>query len=341
VNPAGLPATIRRHADVRGRSDLDIVGQRTGKSGKAVRELREGLGKPRTRKGVGRVRERTGKLKSSARAGKLKSSARAGKRFRIGVVPSGDGPTKAAPVKRERAEVPGSKAGCPGVSCTGKTRPGLETAEVLKPYFSPAGIEGVFKRLKSEPGSRPFLSGSERRTGARVNISCPARQFANCFRRKLKAAGVSGSWATVGNRMETRKTAAPAAKANGMDANAPIETAATPIAAVRAYFKAMGMDPGPETRKVKPVPPRKRDGKLAGGWWRDGRGFQGGPSGPQSSPGPSPAAAGAASWRGAGAVTAEVLAAMTTAEASGTASGGGEDGPEALRCRPGCDWRRF
>jgi hypothetical protein len=66
--------------------------------------------------------------------------------------------------------------------------------------------------------------------------------------------------------METRETAAPAAKANGTDANAPIETAATPIAAVLAYFKAMGMGSGPETRKVKPVPPRKRDGKLAAGW---------------------------------------------------------------------------
>ncbi|MDR1312885.1 MAG: hypothetical protein LBQ12_04115 [Deltaproteobacteria bacterium] len=251
VNTDGLPATIRRHAEGRGRRDLDIAGPRTGKSGKAARELDEGLRKPRTRKGAGRVCGRTGKLKNSTRAGKY---------FKVEVVPredapSKDAPSKDAPVKRERAEVPGSKAGCPGVSCIGRNRLGLETAEVLKLNFSPAGIEGVFKRLKSEPGFRPFLRSSERRTGARVYISCLARQFVNYIRRKLKAAGVNGSWATVGNRMETRKTAAPAAKANGTDANSPIETAATPNAAVRAYFKAMGMGSGPETRKVKPVPP--------------------------------------------------------------------------------------
>ncbi|MDR1312771.1 MAG: hypothetical protein LBQ12_03525 [Deltaproteobacteria bacterium] len=66
--------------------------------------------------------------------------------------------------------------------------------------------------------------------------------------------------------METRKMVTLVAKANGMDANALIETATTPIAAVRAYFKAMGMGSGPETRKVKLVPLRKWDGKLAAGW---------------------------------------------------------------------------
>jgi hypothetical protein len=41
-------------------------------------------------------------------------------------------------------EVPGSKADCPGVSCIRTNHLGLETAEVLKLYFSLVEIEGVF-----------------------------------------------------------------------------------------------------------------------------------------------------------------------------------------------------
>jgi superfamily II DNA/RNA helicase len=121
-------------------------------------------------------------------------------------------------VKRERVEVTGSKAGCPGVSGIGTNHLALETAEVLKPSFSRAGIEGVLKRLKSELGFMPFFRNSERLADNRIYIFCPACQRANYIRRKLKEAGINVSWATVRNRMETRKMATTAAKANGMDA---------------------------------------------------------------------------------------------------------------------------
>jgi hypothetical protein len=55
----------------------------------------------------------------------------------------------------------------------------------------------------------------------------------------------------------------PTAKGGGMDANALTETSMAPIATAQARCKAMGMGSGPVTSKVKLVPFRERDGKLA------------------------------------------------------------------------------
>jgi hypothetical protein len=210
-NPDDGSATIRYHTEGRGRRDLDIAGTRMEKFENGIGDLNDGLGRPRTRKGIGYVHERIGKLKSSTRAGK---------RFRLEVVPRADDPSKAASVKCERVEVPGSKADCPGVSCIRTNGLSLETAGALRLYFSLAEIESVFRSLKPELGLSPFFRGSGRRTDAHVCISCPACGFVDYIRKKLKAAGTSDSRAAVRNRPETRKTATVAVRANGMDANA-------------------------------------------------------------------------------------------------------------------------
>ncbi|MDR1313759.1 MAG: hypothetical protein LBQ12_08690 [Deltaproteobacteria bacterium] len=123
--------------------------------------------------------------------------------------------------------------------------PSLETAEVLRLRFSLAEIGGVFKRLKPEPGSRPFFRSSGEAYGLPHLHLLPLLPERQLHLDEVRGGGQNDSWATARNGMEARKLAMLAAEADGMVANAPIETARAAIAAVQAYCEAAGISRGP------------------------------------------------------------------------------------------------
>jgi hypothetical protein len=202
-------------------------------------------------------------------------------------------------------------------------------------YFRFAEIKDMFERLKPEPGSMPFFHGSVRRTGARLFIARLGCQFSNYIMRKLKAEGINDSWATVGNKLDARKTAMTAAKGNGMNADVPIMTPTLPIATAEAALQGHRhrQRPGGPKGRGRPLPEaglqvrrqlvtgHARRPALLGPGVARGATVETARQGRRPSRGAPGGREGAATRIGAGSVIADEQKAMTTTEASGTASG--------------------
>jgi transposase len=251
-------ATIHCHSAEREKRDLDIIAARCGKLEENVRRLGAGLARPGTRKGMDHVHRRIGRI--------LAESNGAGRYFRIGVVPRGDDPGKAAGITCERTEIPGSRADCPGASCLVTNDLSLETREAIQLYVDLVRIEAVFRCLKTELGCRPVFHSSERRTDSHILISCIAYQIVNYIRLQLAAEGIHDSWTTIRGRLEAYKQVEMTSEVFEIPADVEMSVPTEPTEKALTYFRALKMGRGPEIRRYRLVPRRGWDAPIAANW---------------------------------------------------------------------------
>ena len=226
---------LRCFSPERADKERGIVERLSGRFEKALRELHDGLSRPRTRKALGRVRERLGRIKAASRG--------IARHYDVEVVPDADG-ERAVAVRWTRRPVDGSMAAHPGVYCLRTNVDGWDEAALWRTYTMLTDVEAVFRSLKSELGLRPVYHRKPVRAEGHLFITVIAYQAVQVVRRRLAAAGDRSSWTTLRNVLAGQQRVT--AVFRRADARAlHVRAATVPEPAQQAIYDALGIDPRP------------------------------------------------------------------------------------------------
>ena len=167
-----------------------IVKRRMQRFEKQLKEISEGLSKPRTRKKLTYIHERIGRLKQS--------SGGVAQHYAITVQAEGENATKIDWTLDPKANTMLTQ---PGVYALRTNVQGLTPEELWRTYIMLTDVEAVFRSLKSELGSRPVFH--RKRTSLFITVL--AYQMVQLIRHQLRQkAELHYSWATLRNLLATQ-----------------------------------------------------------------------------------------------------------------------------------------
>ena len=223
------------HSPEREAKERAIVERLGGRFEKALRELSDGLSRPRTHKRLDRVRERLGRIKANSRG--------AHRHYDVRVVPDASG-TRAAAVEWTPRPVEGSMATHPGVYCLRTNIADWDEATLWRTYTTLTDLEAVFRSLKSELGLRPVYHRKPVRAEGHLFITVVAYQAVQVIRRRLAAAGERAAWTTLRRILAgQQRVTATFRRADARTLHVRTATVAEP--AQKAVYDALGIDPNP------------------------------------------------------------------------------------------------
>ena len=103
-------------------------------------------------------------------------------------------------------------------------------------------LESVFRSLKGELGLRPVFHSTEDCSDGHLFITVLAYQCVQVLRVKLKAAGITGSWASLREILSVqRRVTASLRRKDGRTVHVRKSTVAEP--ALMAIYQALGITP--------------------------------------------------------------------------------------------------
>ena len=223
------------HSPEREAKERAIVERFGTRFEQALRELHDGLSRPRTRKRLDHVRERLGRIKAASRG--------AHQHYDVEVVADADG-EKAVAIRWTRRPLDGSMATHPGVYCLRTNIADWDAATLWRTYTMLTDVEAVFRALKSELGLRPVHHRKPVRAEGHLFITVVAYQAVRVVRRRLAEAGERSSWTTLRNVLAgQQRVTATFRRADGRALHVRAATRAEP--AQRAILDALGLDPAP------------------------------------------------------------------------------------------------
>jgi hypothetical protein len=150
-----------------------------------------------------------------------------------------------------------SKADKPGIYALRTNAKDMGPKAIVETYLQLNEIESVFKELKSELGLRPNFHRAEVRILAHVIVSVLAYQCVNWIRNKLKANGITDSWATIrDNLMDVNCVAALSKESDKAERHG---TLLPEVDEVRKYFRALGLG-----KPIRPTDPIKSASQRKG-----------------------------------------------------------------------------
>ena len=228
---------VRLHCRSPERADKErgIVERFSGRFEKALRDLHDGLSRPRTHKKLDRVRERLGRIKAASRG--------AARHYEVDVVADAAG-ERAVAVRWTRRPVEGSMATHPGVYCLRTNVADWDEAALWRTYTTLTDLEAVFRSLKSELGLRPVHHRKPVRAEGHLFITVVAYQAVQVVRRRLAAAGERASWTTLRNVLAgQQRVTATFRRADARTLHVRAATVAEP--AQKAIYDALGIDSDP------------------------------------------------------------------------------------------------
>lgn len=200
-----------------------------------LQKIADGLLKPRSEKGHAKLLERIGRLKQKSHG--------ASQHYTLTLVTDETGKTVTA-LTWEKTLVPGTMATHPGVYCLRSNETTWDEERLWRTYTMLTDLESVFRSLKSELGLRPVFHSKEDRSDGHLFITVLAYQCVQLLRKKLKAAGVMGSWQTLRQIMSVqRRVTASLRRRDGRTVHVRKSTAAEP--SLMAIYKALGISATP------------------------------------------------------------------------------------------------
>lgn len=162
----------------------------------ALQKVVATLTKPGIGKSVVKVMERIGRAKQRY--------ASAAQHYMVNVVADETGANVAA-ITWEKHTKQGSAAMFPGVYCLRTTLIDLDDATLWRTYSMLTQLESVFRSLKTDLGLRPVYHQIERRIEGHLFISVLAYHFVHTIRLQLKAKGISESWQTLRETLNSQQ----------------------------------------------------------------------------------------------------------------------------------------
>jgi hypothetical protein len=144
----------------------------------------------------------------------------------------------------QKVPVPGTMATHPGVYCLRTNELAWDEEKLWRTYTMLTDLESVFRSLKSEFGLRPIYHHKEVRSDGHLFITVLAYQCVQFLRVKLKAAGITGSWATLRDILSLqRRVTATFSQRDGRSLHVRKATVAEPD--LLAIYRALGISAAP------------------------------------------------------------------------------------------------
>jgi transposase len=160
-------------------------------------------------------------------------------------------PARSSPaITWQRVPVDGTMATHPGVYCLRTNELAWDEERLWRTYTMLTDLESVFRSLKSELGLRPVYHHKEDRSDGHLFITVLAYQCVQFLRVKLKAAGITDSWATLRDTLSVqRRVTATFRQRDGRTLNVRKATVAEPE--LMAIYRVLGISSAPGgTRKL-------------------------------------------------------------------------------------------
>jgi transposase len=200
-----------------------------------LQQISEGLNKPRCEKRHDKLLERVGRLKQK--------SGGASQHFTVDLATDDSGKIVTG-LTWQKTPVNGTMATHPGVYCLRTNELAWDEERLWRTYTMLTDLESVFRSLKSELGLRPVYHHKENRSDGHLFITVLAYQCVQFLRVKLKAAGITDSWATLRETLSVqRRVTATFRQRDGRTLNVRKATVAEPE--LMAIYRALGINPTP------------------------------------------------------------------------------------------------
>ena len=179
---------LRCHSQAREAKEKGILERFQRRFEEGLKDLHEGLSKPRTRKGLEDVQRRIGRLE--------KANARVARHYEVTVTPDDEG-RRAQAISWTLKPAEGSMMSHPGVYCLRSNILDLDAETLWRTYITLTDVEAVFRSLKSELGLRPIFHHKQHRADGHLFISVLAYQAVQVLRSAMKRTGASHSWSSI------------------------------------------------------------------------------------------------------------------------------------------------
>ena len=231
----GKEVRLYCHSTGREAKETAMVTRFTQGFEAGLQKIVDGLQKPRAEKRYDKLLERIGRLKQKSRG--------ASQHYAVNLVTDASGKTLTA-LTWEKSLVQGTMATHPGVYCLRSNELAWDEQRLWRTYTMLTDIESVFRSLKGELGLRPVFHSKEDRSDGHLFITVLAYQCVQVVRRKLKAAGINDSWATLRETLSTqRRVTASLRRKDGRTIHVRKSTQAeSPLMAI---YKALDINPAP------------------------------------------------------------------------------------------------
>ena len=241
LSPDGQELCLYCHSPSRQLKEEAMLAQSCGRFEAGLQQMSAGLQKPRSEKNHDKLLERLGRLKQKSRG--------ASQHYQVHLVTAESGKTVTA-ITWQKVPVPGTMATHPGVYCLRTNELAWDEEKLWRTYTMLTDLESVFRSLKSELGLRPIHHHKELRSDGHLFITVIAYQCVQFLRVKLKAAGITDSWATLRDTLSVqRRVTATFNQRDGRSLHVRKATVAEPD--LLAIYRALGISAAPGgTRKL-------------------------------------------------------------------------------------------
>lgn len=211
---------------------VDRAGERLEKE---LRQLHEGLSKPKYTKRLEKVWQRIGRLRQK--------HPKASPHYEI-QVEGDEKDEKAVAVTWERKPAAHSNATHPGVYCLRTNVADWDEQQLWSTYVMLTDLESVFRSLKSELGLRPIHHSKQERSEAHLFLTVLAYQLVHLIRWRLRERGERASWTTLRGRLSgQQRVTAVFRRQDGRALHVRKATRAEP--GQRAIYDALGVSASP------------------------------------------------------------------------------------------------
>ena len=241
VSEDGHEVRLYCHSPGREQKETAISARFSERFEAGLKQLAEGLAKPRGEKRIDRLMERIGRLKEKSHG--------IGQHYTIDIEPDADS-EKALSLTWSQQPVAGTMLTDPGVYCLATNETSWDEATLWRTYILLTDLEAVFRSLKSELGLRPIYHSKEARTEGHLFITVLAYQCVQLLRTRLKEKGIHDSWESLRKALAVqRRVTASFQQRDGRTLNVRKSTVAEPT--LLKIYQALGLDPSPGgTRKL-------------------------------------------------------------------------------------------
>ncbi len=235
ISEDGQELRLYCHSAGRESKETAMVTRFSQRFEAGLQKIADGLAKPRSEKRHAKLLERIGRLKEKSHG--------VSQHYTVTLVTDETGKTVTA-LAWEKSLVPGTMATHPGVYCLRSNEMTWDEERLWRTYTMLTDLESVFRSLKSELGLRPVFHSKEERSDGHLFITVLAYQCVQLLRKKLKAAGIMGSWASLRQILSVqRRVSASLRRKDGRTVHVRKSTVAElPLMAI---YKALGISAAP------------------------------------------------------------------------------------------------
>ena len=197
-----------------------------------LKNIADGLSKPRTEKRLDKLHQRIGRLKEKSKG--------VSQHYAIELLPDVSG-EKVVELRWTKQPQDGTRLTHPGVYCLRSNQCDWDSERLWRTYIMLTDLEAVFRSFKSELGLRPVYHHKEIRVDGHLFITVLAYQFVQIIRRQLQEHGSQGRWSSLREILSVQqRVTASFQRANGGALHIPQSHA--------SGNGAGGHLPGPESR---------------------------------------------------------------------------------------------